>query len=29
MSGQDVAGLIIAALLAGYLIYALVFPEKL
>jgi K+-transporting ATPase KdpF subunit len=29
MSGDDIAGLVIAVLLLGYLIYALVFPEKL
>jgi K+-transporting ATPase KdpF subunit len=29
VSGQDLAGLIIAVLLTGYLIYALVFPENL
>jgi K+-transporting ATPase KdpF subunit len=29
MSGDDLAGIIVAALLLGYLVYALVFPEKL
>jgi K+-transporting ATPase KdpF subunit len=29
VSGDDAVGLILALLLAGYLIYALVFPEKL
>jgi K+-transporting ATPase KdpF subunit len=29
VSGQDLVGLIIAVLLAAYLVYALVFPEKL
>ncbi len=29
MSGDDVVGLIIAAVLLGYLIYALIAPEKL
>ena len=29
MSGDDVVGLIIAFLLLGYLVYALVAPEKL
>lgn len=29
MSGQDVVGLVLAVMLAGYLVYALVFPEKL
>jgi K+-transporting ATPase KdpF subunit len=29
MSGDDVVGLIIAALLLGYLVYALIAPEKL
>jgi K+-transporting ATPase KdpF subunit len=29
MSGDDVVGLIIAVALLGYLVYALVFPEKL
>jgi K+-transporting ATPase KdpF subunit len=30
MSGTDnVIGLVLAVLLAGYLVYALVFPEKL
>jgi K+-transporting ATPase KdpF subunit len=29
MSGADVVGLIIAAVLLGYLIFALLFPEKL
>lgn len=29
MSGDDIAGLVIAAILLGYLIYALVAPEKL
>ncbi|MDQ6613791.1 MAG: K(+)-transporting ATPase subunit F [Actinomycetota bacterium] len=29
MSGADVAGLVIAAVLLGYLIFALLFPEKL
>jgi K+-transporting ATPase KdpF subunit len=29
MSGDDVVGLIIAVVLLGYLVYALVAPEKL
>jgi K+-transporting ATPase KdpF subunit len=29
MSGEDLAGIIISALVIGYLIYALIFPEKL
>ena len=29
MSGDDVVGLIIAVLLIGYLVYALIAPEKL
>jgi len=29
MSGSDWVGLVLAVLLAAYLIYALVFPEKL
>ena len=29
MSGDDIVGLIIAALLIGYLVYALIAPEKL
>jgi K+-transporting ATPase KdpF subunit len=29
MSGSDWVGLILAVLVAAYLIYALVFPEKL
>jgi K+-transporting ATPase KdpF subunit len=29
MSGSDVVGLVIAAVLLGYLIYALLFPEQL
>jgi K+-transporting ATPase KdpF subunit len=29
VSGDDVVGLIIAALLLGYLVFALVYPEKL
>jgi K+-transporting ATPase KdpF subunit len=29
MSGDDIAGLVIATLLLGYLIYALFYPEKL
>jgi K+-transporting ATPase KdpF subunit len=29
MSGDDIVGLIIAVLLLGYLVYALVSPEKL
>jgi len=29
MSGSDAAGLVIAAVLLAYLIYALMFPEKL
>ena len=29
MSGDDIVGLIIAAVLLGYLLYALVAPEKL
>jgi K+-transporting ATPase KdpF subunit len=29
MSGDDIAGLIIAVVLLGYLVYALVAPEKL
>jgi len=29
MSGDDLVGLIIALLVTAYLIYALIFPEKL
>lgn len=29
MSGDDIVGLIIAALLVGYLVFALIAPEKL
>jgi len=29
MSGDDFIGLILAILLTGYLVYALVFPERL
>jgi K+-transporting ATPase KdpF subunit len=29
MSGSDIVGLVLAVLIAGYLVYALVFPEKL
>jgi K+-transporting ATPase KdpF subunit len=29
MSGDDVVGLIIAVLLVGYLVFALIAPEKL
>jgi K+-transporting ATPase KdpF subunit len=29
VSGSDVVGLVLAVLIAGYLVYALVFPEKL
>ncbi len=29
MTGDDVAGLIIAVILLGYLVYALLAPEKL
>jgi K+-transporting ATPase KdpF subunit len=29
MTGDDIVGLIIAVLLLGYLVYALVAPEKL
>jgi K+-transporting ATPase KdpF subunit len=29
MSGDNIAGLVIAALLCAYLVYALVYPEKL
>jgi K+-transporting ATPase KdpF subunit len=29
MSGDDIVGLIIAVLLVGYLVFALVAPEKL
>lgn len=29
MSGNDLAGLIVAVVLVGYLIYALIYPEKL
>ncbi len=29
MSGDDIVGLIITVLLVGYLVYALVAPEKL
>jgi K+-transporting ATPase KdpF subunit len=29
MSGDDLAGLIVSALIVGYLVYALVFPERL
>jgi K+-transporting ATPase KdpF subunit len=29
MSGDDIVGLIIAVVLLGYLVYALVAPEKL
>jgi K+-transporting ATPase KdpF subunit len=28
VSGDDVAGLVIAALLLGYLLFSLVFPER-
>ena len=29
MSGSDLVGLILAVLLTGYLVYALLFPENL
>jgi K+-transporting ATPase KdpF subunit len=29
MTGDDIAGLVVAALLLGYLLYALIYPEKL
>jgi K+-transporting ATPase KdpF subunit len=29
ISGNDLAGLIIAVLVTAYLVYALIFPEKL
>ncbi len=29
MSGDDIVGLIIAVILLGYLVYALIAPEKL
>jgi K+-transporting ATPase KdpF subunit len=29
MSGDDLAGIIVAAIVMVYLIYALIFPEKL
>ena len=29
MSGSDLVGLILAVVLAGYLVYALLFPEHL
>jgi K+-transporting ATPase KdpF subunit len=29
VTGDDIAGLVIAALLLGYLVFALVYPEKL
>jgi K+-transporting ATPase KdpF subunit len=29
VSGDDIVGLVLAVVLTGYLIYALVFPEKL
>lgn len=29
MSGDDIVGLVIAALLLGYLVFALIAPEKL
>lgn len=29
MSGDDIVGLVIAVLLIGYLVYALIAPEKL
>jgi K+-transporting ATPase KdpF subunit len=29
MSGSDIVGLVLAVLIAAYLVYALVFPEKL
>jgi K+-transporting ATPase KdpF subunit len=29
VSGSDLVGLVIAIILTGYLVYALVFPEKL
>ena len=29
MSADDIVGLVVAALLLGYLIFALVYPEKL
>jgi K+-transporting ATPase KdpF subunit len=29
MSGDDLVGLIIAVLVTAYLVYALIFPEKL
>jgi hypothetical protein len=29
MSGDDLAGLVVVAVIVAYLVYALVFPEKL
>ncbi len=29
MSGDDLAGLILSAIVLAYLVYALIFPEKL
>ena len=29
MPGEDLAGIILSAIIIGYLIYALIFPEKL
>lgn len=29
MSGDDLAGIIVASLVMAYLVYALIFPEKL
>jgi len=29
MNGDDIAGLVIGALLLGYLLFALIYPEKL
>jgi K+-transporting ATPase KdpF subunit len=29
MSGEDLAGIIVSALVVAYLVYALVFPERL
>jgi K+-transporting ATPase KdpF subunit len=29
VSGSDIVGLVLAVLIAAYLVYALVFPEKL
>ena len=29
MSGGDLAGIVVSALIIGYLVYALIFPEKL